>query len=531
MRNIDEHLWLPPEALSPAERRIAKRAAKKRKLFVFLREQRAALFDESFQRELMEMYRQTGAGKPPLPPAMMAMATVLQAYAGVADHEAVELTVDSKRWQMVLGCLGEEEPLFSQGALYDFRMRLMSTEMDRRLVERTVELARRVGGFDDKSLRLALDSSPIWGRGRVEDTINLLGHASRKVIDCMAQLTQHTVAELVQSIGLSLFNATSIKAALDVDWSDAQAKSDALTRLVDEIEALQQWISTHLAAQSEQPPLSDALQTLHMLIEQDLEPDPSGSGKRIRRGVAKDRRISVQDPDMRHGRKSSSKSFNGYRRHIAHDIDEQLVLAAEASPGNERDAEAVGPLLAQVHHQGRQLLSLHIDRAYLPADEVADLADRGVDIVSRPPPMTNSKTGGYSKRDFGIDIERKQITCPAGTVMPIEFGHMTRFPKETCDQCQLRSQCTTATKHGRTVDIHPREPLHQQLLSLVKAPEGRAALRERVGVEHALAHISQRQSNRARYTGLRKNTFHLRMAAAVQNLERAQALAQERLAA
>jgi hypothetical protein len=49
------------------------------------------------------------------------MATVLQASTGVGDQEAVELTVDSKRWQWVLGCLGAEEPAFSQGALFDFR--------------------------------------------------------------------------------------------------------------------------------------------------------------------------------------------------------------------------------------------------------------------------------------------------------------------------------------------------------------------------------------------------------------------------
>jgi len=86
---------------------------------------------------------------------------------GVGDQEAVELTVDSKRWQWVLGCLGAEEPAFSQGALFDFRMRLLSTGMDQRLLERTVELARGRGGFDAKTLRLALDSSPLWARGQV----------------------------------------------------------------------------------------------------------------------------------------------------------------------------------------------------------------------------------------------------------------------------------------------------------------------------------------------------------------------------
>jgi hypothetical protein len=35
----------------------------------------------------------------------------------------------------------------------------------------------------------------------------------------------------------------------------------------------------------------------------------------LRRGVAKDRRISIEDPTRRHGRKSHSQKFNGYKRH------------------------------------------------------------------------------------------------------------------------------------------------------------------------------------------------------------------------
>ena len=48
---------------------------------------------------------------------------------------------------------------------------------------------------------------------------------------------------------------------------------------------------------------------------------------------------------------------------------------------------------------------------------------------------------------------------------------------------------------------------------------GRARLRERVGVEHKLAHLVRRQGRRARYRGVRKNLFDLRRASAIQNLE------------
>lgn len=65
------------------------------------------------------------------------------------------------------------------------------------------------------------------------------------------------------------------------------------------------------------PPLKEHVETLVQIRTQDLEPDPHGGGSRIRDGVAADRRISIEDKEMRHGRKSKSKRFNGFKRHIA----------------------------------------------------------------------------------------------------------------------------------------------------------------------------------------------------------------------
>lgn len=517
-------LWSPPQDLSPTEEKIAARAAKKKKLFVFLREIRTELFEPAFQEELAGMYRQTGAGKPPVPPALLAMATLLQVYTGVSDQEAVELTLDSKRWQLVLDGLGAEEPLFSQGALFDFRMRLISTGMDQRLLERTVELARARGGFDAKTLRLALDSSPLWGHGRVEDTFNLLGHAAHQVIACLAELTQHEVAHIMEQIGLSLFEAPSLKAALDINWDDAAQKQPALQRLCDELDALQTWIGEHVPVECKQPPLAAAVETLHTLMAQDLEPDPTG-GTRIREGVAKDRQISVEDEEMRHGRKSSAKRVDGYKRHLARDLDEKLILAAETFPANTPDTAGLAPLLVAVELQHREVTSLHIDRGYLGGDLINVYDQAGVVILCKPWPVPNS-TGHFSKPDFQIDLATLQATCPAGRVIPITPGKTVCFPAADCRGCALRSQCTSRERGGRTLTIHPQEDLLQRLSVLPTTAEGRAALRERVAVEHGLAHISQRQGNRARYNGTRKNTCHLRLVSAIQNLERAQALSE-----
>src|SRR5690606_12405925 len=127
--------WKPSKELSAREKFLMARLTRTKKLFAFLRQERHRLFDEAFQAELEGMYRQTGAGAAPHPPALMAMATLLQAYCGASDAEAVELTIVDLRWQLVLDRVGADEPAFSQGALVAFRRRLIASDMDQRLLE------------------------------------------------------------------------------------------------------------------------------------------------------------------------------------------------------------------------------------------------------------------------------------------------------------------------------------------------------------------------------------------------------------
>ena len=168
--------WKPTVACKPQEQQLLKLAGKSRKLFVFLREHRHELFDDSFQDELETMYRRTGQGETPQPPGLMCMGLLLQAYLQTSDAEAVRLSASDRCWRMVLGTLDadEDEPAFSQGGLQQFRDRLIACEMDRRLLERTVEVAKATKGFDakktPKSVRVGVDSRPLEGAGRVEDT-------------------------------------------------------------------------------------------------------------------------------------------------------------------------------------------------------------------------------------------------------------------------------------------------------------------------------------------------------------------------
>ena len=270
--------WTPPVAPTKKEQFILKRLGRVRKLLGFLRLHRHELFDDAFQDELATMYRTTGAGKAARPPAMLAMALLVQGYLGISDAEMIELTVLDLRVQMVLGCLGAQAPPFSQGALQEFRERVIAADMDRRVLERTVDLAKRTKAFDHrklpKTLRVAIDSSPLEGAGRVEDTFNWLAHAARNVVGCAARLLGWTEERVCTQAGIPLLVESSIKRAHHIDWDDAGANAGAIRTFSRQLDALQAWIVQQLPEALVQPPLKEQIETLVQIRTQDLEPDP-----------------------------------------------------------------------------------------------------------------------------------------------------------------------------------------------------------------------------------------------------------------
>jgi IS5 family transposase len=518
--------WKPRVELTEREEKLMGRLRKSRRLFAFLRERRHELFDDAFQRELSSMYRETGAGSPPIAPAVLAMVVLLQAYMRTSDAEAVELTVVDLRWQLVLDRLGESDPLCSQGAIQDFRERMIAHEMDRRMLERTAEIARRTHAVDakkvPKTVRVAMDSMPLEGAGRVEDTFNLIAHAARRVADCAAAILERSFDDVCRDARVPMLAASSAKKWLDIDWSNADAKADALQRLVAQVERLVQWVERRLGTEADAPPMSDRLETLQQVLSQDLEPDPDG-GQRIREGVAPDRRVSIEDPEMRHGRKSKSKRFNGYKRHLAGDLDTGVILAVAVTPANRPEDEAAPTLRDDVARQRLTIAELHVDRGYINSCVVEEVREAGRVVICKPWMGRNSHVGMFGKRNFDVNVRRLTITCPAGETQPFQTGEVVEFEPEACDRCDLRERCTMASPgRGRTVRIAEDEALQHDLRKLQTTQSGRARLRQRVGIEHSLAHVAQRQGRRARYRGVRRNVFDLRRVAAVQNLENAQ---------
>ena len=520
----DQRTWNCPIELSTPEKTICNRLKNHGKLFVFLRANRHLIFTEEINRKLLSMYKDHPQGKPSVPPAQLAMATLLQAYEQKSDAGATLDATFDIRWKMVLNCLDSESSPFSQGTLCDFRHRLVKHNMDEILLERTVEVAKEMGGFCYKQLRIALDSAPLQGAGRVEDIFNLIGHALELLIDCAARIKQTDEADIIREAGTQLLGKNSIKAALDIDWSDPKQKISAINTLLNDVEVIRKWLNTQPAHVTENNALKESLSLLETVLNQNIEPDPDGNGSKIIDGVAPDRRISIADSEMRHGRKSSSRTINGYKQHIAIDLDHKLILATSVRPANEPEHLATDFLKPKVEKFGI-VASTSIDRGYLASTWISELYQQGKKIISKP--WNPASKGKYSKKKIFIDLQQDKVTCPSGKIANItgKPGSLrAHFSAESCNNCVFKKNCTDS-RTGRVISIHDQEAMLQGLRYYVETSEGRLETRERVKVEHALASICNRKGPRARYFGTRLNEYDLNRTAMVSNLHVALRLA------
>ena len=255
-------------------------------------------------------------------------------------------------------------------------------------------------------------------------------------------------------------------------------------------------------------------------------------GANLKDGVSRDRMMSVHDPEMRHGHKSSSRLFDGHKAAIVVDTGTQLITAVEILPGNAPGNSGSLELVeASESNTGVPVEEVMGDAAYGDGDTRQDFADAGRTPIARVPGRPNRKH--FPKEDFHIDLEAGTCTCPAGNVTRRirPLGTRTaatgrthqlkafQFDGAVCGVCPLRPQCVAAAPGtGRTVQLHPQEVLLQQARVLQQSEAFGEYRQRRVVVEHRLARLVQLGIRQSRYFGRIKTRFQLYLAATVANL-------------
>jgi hypothetical protein len=476
------------------------------------------------------LYRED-QGRPSVPPSQLCVALLLQAREGVSDDEAVQRTSYDLRWKVALG-LELDEKLCAKSTLQLFRAKLILNDKYQQVFESSVKECRKRGLLKRKKLAVALDTTPVLGRGAVKDTFNLISDQIRIVVKEVVLLKGGDAEDVVAREGLGRHFGSSFKAALDIDWDDAAQKRAVVTQLVGDAKVALALASRSLrgyakGAENAQP-LREAQKMLADLLLQDIEEDPDdGKGAKIRKGTAPDRIVSTTDPEMRHGRKSKSNRFDGHKASIAVDADSGVILATDVIPGNAHDSEGAGDLVKQAAKvAGSDVERVLGDTAYGTSAARKDIqkAAKNADIIAKVPPAPSRQGVEFTVEDFDIDIEGEVATCPAGK-QSIRYetpkgtkDHRFIFSQADCTHCPLRSKCTSAKKVARKITLSENYDELRRHRKRQKTKSFKASYRKRVKVEHRIARLVQLGVRQARYFGRAKVAYQVAMAATAANL-------------
>src|SRR5215210_2400507 len=460
-----------------------------------------------------DLYMASRLGRPTVPARVLATVMVLQAQEGLSDLEACDRLACDLRWQAAAG-VDAGYVAFHPTVLVGQRNRLRSSDRPKRFLEDTKVVARQAGVLGGRAR--VLDSTAIYDAVATQDTVTQLRAAIRKLLRALAGTA---VAGRVRE-GLARDDDYASPGKPPCDWDDPAAREALVDELVRDAQAALAAVDGEALAGAAR----EAAELLALVAGQDTEAGEDGVF-RIARRVAADRVISTVDPDARHGHKSRSRRFDGYKGHVSVDPDSELIDNVTVTPANVADADAAADLLDGADPGGGGDRPLVFgDSAYAGPDTIAALNEAGYEVIAKVPPATN-RDGRYTKDDFAVDLAVDTVTCPAGITVAIRRGPggegRAEFG-EACAACPRRERCTTSPS-GRTISIHAREAVLQRAKRLQATPEWRDAYRQiRPRVERKIAHFVRAAwgGRRARTRGRQRVTTDAVTRAAAVNWSR-----------
>ena len=456
-------------------------------------------------------------GRPSVPPARITKVLILQNYENLSDREALEMLRFNIKWKYALNVpVGYEG--FDRSLLVYFRARLLVNNKDKMVFRKTLELAREAGLLK-KEVDQVIDSTPMLGAGAVKDTYELFRDGIRKILSLMDEKRKFKINLCLKAYGK---NDPKPK----INWEDKKERQELLSMLVSDVKEVLSHVDVN--PENVDTQLKDAANLLAKIVSQDIEEDKDKTPK-IKKGVAKDRVISTTDPEMRHGRKSSSGKFNGYKTHITKDVNSDIITNIDVSSGNCPDQDMAEPLIDEAKEEfGVKTKSVTGDGAYGSSDMQKKMSDKEVELISKAP--TPKNRGKLSKEEFDIDLKEEKVVCPEGNTTDKYSkskdaqGQTTKtfvFPKEVCDSCPRRNECTNAKNTGRTIRVSSNEEYLQKARKRQKTKEFKEIYnKRRPPVERKIAELIHHGLRKTRYRGVRKSRLQALFTGTAVNLKR-----------
>ena len=542
------------------------------------------------RREDFPDFDGTRGGEEGWDPVLVAKLELIRQRNGWADRTAVDAGHNDLRVKACLG-LGVDEDGPSQSTLCRIRLYMQEHGLDAVYNQRFIELLKALELLKEEA-PVAVDTVPIAGAGQVQDSFNLLAGVIRRGLSRLASLAGESQEATATRLGLTRHLSRSVKGSAEIEWRDEEERRQFLSQLVAEATQLQEAIAAAVASETEsdgqeepevrqkpepddEPEPSGGTQLnfldapeptrrkvdertpsdselksrlldeldgvsdrLNKILEDDVEVDSMGMVRGIRQRPAGDRMISATDQDMRHGRKSASTLIAGYKAQIVAAILHGWILLTKVIPANRHDGQDLPELAERLGVMSLRPAYYAGDHAYGTLENHRHFQDLlgDVELVARNARTTNG--GRFTKDDFRIDLEKREMTCLAGITVPWTWatrdgrrGWRFQFSGDDCVECPLRQFCISHKSHpakGRSFFIdEERERALREHLRRRDETDFRDKIKGRQVVERANAGFAQCGGKKARRFGRRATQFDTNLSALAYNLRRLASLADQ----
>lgn len=472
--------------------------------------------------DLKDMYTLDN-GRPSLPPSLMAGVLLLQFYDDVADGEAVERVRYDLRWKVALN-LPLDYNGFDPSSLSVFRSRLVRHKQERYAFDRFLKVARAEGFLADR-VTLLSDTTNAKGAGATQDTYTLLRKGIRKLLKSMGYHLPGKRQGCSAEIEKLLVSYVDQDRRAEIDWSDSTMRSAQLKVLVTDSEA-----ALELALrQRDDPEIRSLGWTISKILGDDVEQTLEG-GSKIREGTAAERFISLYDTEMRHGRKSASKKFDGHKVSTSTDQASELILDIADLSACLGDGQDLLPAIQRIEENVGVLVECAIvDGAYGSGKNRAACAERPEHPIDLLSPLRHPNDPEVDKSAFRMDDQTQTATCPKGQTVSakrIETDAQKRtaltfvFDRTTCEKCPLFTRCVRSKTSGRTVSTSFFEKYLRAARQRQETDEFQKLYRLRPRIEGKQAELVYHGLRNTRYLGKAKRRLQRLWLAAAVNLKR-----------
>lgn len=155
-------------------------------------------------------------GRGSTPPEELLGLLLLRYFDDVSYQVASDRARFDLRWKAVLGYpVADLGPKVSDTTLNDFENALRANMRFEKLLSRTLAMAK-AEGFFAREIEAAQDSSPVVGKGAVQDTFNLLGASVRRLIRAIAKAQNEPRRAVARRHGVEELFLKSTKAIAEI---------------------------------------------------------------------------------------------------------------------------------------------------------------------------------------------------------------------------------------------------------------------------------------------------------------------------